>query len=155
MARKGNSDLFSYLRSQGLRKSVARALSDLESGGRDARGNAEKLGRRVIADLRAAADSIEKRLDIGGAVKKAAGTRKRAATKRSTAAKKGAAKKGAAKKGAAKKGTAKRARKATKSTASRASGTARKTTSSARKTTARKSTARKTTARKRTTKRSS
>jgi hypothetical protein len=146
MARKGNSDLFSSLRSQGLRKRVARALSDVESGGRDARGNAEKLGRRVIADLRAAADIIEKRLDIGGAGTrsaagtKAAGTRKRAATKRSAAAKKGAAK---------------RARKATKSTASQASGTARKTTSSARKTTARKSTARKTTARKRTTKRSS
>jgi hypothetical protein len=156
MARKGNSDLFSSLRSQGLRKSVARALSDVENGGREARGNAEKLGRRVIADLRAAVDTIEKRFDIGGAGtrgtpgKKATGTRKRAATKRSTAAKKGAAKKGAAKKGAAK-----RARKATKSTASRASGTARKTTSSARKTTARKSTARKTTARKRTTKRSS
>jgi len=141
MARKGNSDLFSSLRSQGIRKRVARALSELESGGREARGNAEKLGRRVIADLRTAADTIEKRLDIGGAgtrsaaAKKAASTRKRAATKRSTAAKKGAAT---------------RARKATKSTTSRAAGTARKTTSSARK-----STARKTTARKRTTKRSS
>src|SRR4051812_26310090 len=141
MARKGNSDLFSSLRSQGIRKRVARALSELESGGREARGNAEKLGRRVIADLRTAADTIEKRLDIGGAgtrstaAKKAATTRKRAATKRSTAAKKGAAT---------------RARKATKSTTSRAAGTARKTTSSARK-----STARKTTARKRTTKRSS
>jgi hypothetical protein len=143
MARKGNSDLFSFLRSQGLRKRVAKALSDLEGGGRDARGNAEKVGRRVISDLRSAADTIEKRLDIGGAgtrstaAKKAGSTRKRAATKRSTAAKKGAAK---------------RARKTTTSAASGAAGTARKATSSARKSTARKTTARKRTARKRTTK---
>jgi hypothetical protein len=98
MARNRNTDLFSSLRSQGIRKRVARALSDLESGGRDARGNAEKLARRVISDLRSAADNIEKRLDIGGAgsrskaAKKGARTRKRATTKRSSAAKKGAAK---------------------------------------------------------------
>src|SRR3954449_6371089 len=97
MAKNRNSDLFSFLRSQGLRKNVARALSDLDSGRRDARGNAEKIARRVIADLRSAAEEIEKRLDIGGAGtrsragKKAARTRKRAATKRSTA-RKGAAK---------------------------------------------------------------
>jgi hypothetical protein len=128
MARKTNTDFFSALRSQGIRKRVARALADLESSGRGARGNAEKVGRRVIADLRAAADNIEKRLDVGGAgtrsrgAKKAASTRKRAATKRSAAAKKGATK---------------RARKTTP----------RKTT--ARKTTARKTTARKSAARKR------
>jgi hypothetical protein len=133
MARNQKSDLFSSLRSQGLRKSVASTLADLESGSRSARANAEKLARRAIADLRSAADTLERRLDIGGAgtrsnaAKKAASTRKRAATKRSTAAKKGAAK---------------RARKAT-------SG-ARKTT--ARKTTARKTTGRKSTARKRSTK---
>lgn len=120
MARNRNTDLFSFLRSQGLRKRVAKALADLEN---DPRGNAEKLGRRVISDLRSAADAIEKRLDIGGAgsrssaAKKAARTRKRAATKRSAAAKKGAAKR------------------------------VRKTI--ARKSTARKSTARKTSARKR------
>jgi hypothetical protein len=135
MARNKNNDLFSALRSQGLRKRVARALSDIESSGHDVRGNAERLARRVIDDLRAAADTIEKRLDIGGAgtrsaaAEKAARTRKRAATKRSAAAKKG---------------TAKRARKTTTS--------ARKTT--ARKTTARKTSARKTSARKSTTKRS-
>src|SRR3954453_10948699 len=122
MAKNRNSDLFSFLRSQGLRKNVARALSDLESGGRDARGNAEKLARRVIGDLRAAADTIEKRLDIGGAgtrsnaSRKAARTRKRSSAKRSSAAKKGAAK--------------------------------RSRTASPRKTTARKATARKATARK-------
>lgn len=131
MARNRNTDFVSFLRSQGLRKRVARALSDLESGASDARGNAEKLARRVIADLRSAAEEIEKRLDIGGAgsrssaAKKGAATRKRAASKRRASAKKGAAT---------------RARKA----ASKASG--RKTTArkaSGRKTTARKSAARK------------
>src|SRR5690349_415491 len=142
MAKNRNSDLFSSLRSRGLRKRVARALSDLESGSRGARGNAEKLARRVIGDLRTAADTIEKRLDVGGAgtrssaAKKAARTRKRASTKRSAAAKKGAAKR--ARKTAARKTTG--ARKTT----------ARKTT--ARKASPRKSTARKTSARKRSTK---
>lgn len=136
MARKRNNDLFSALRSQGIRKRVARALSDLESGSRGARGNAEKLARRAIADLRAAADNIEKRLDIGGAgtrssaAKKAARTRKRTTKRRSTAAKKAAAK---------------RTTTARKTTARKTTG-ARKTT--ARKTTARKSPARKTAARK-------
>jgi hypothetical protein len=129
MARNRNTDFFSALRSQGIRKRVARALSDLESGGRGARGNAEKVARRVIADLRSAADNIEKRLDIGGAgtrssaAKKAARTRKRTSARRSSAAKKGAAKR---------------------------TSTGRKT--SGRKTTARKSPARKTTARKSTRK---
>jgi hypothetical protein len=89
-----NNDLFSFLRSQDLRKRVQRALQDLESG--DIRGNADKLARRLVRDLRAAANEIEKRLDITGAgsrsraAKKAASTRKRAATKRSTSAKKAA-----------------------------------------------------------------
>jgi len=141
MARNRNTELFSTLRSAGIRKRVARALSDLESGGRDARGNAEKIGRRVIGDLRSAADAIEKRLDIGGAgtrssaAKKGARTRKRATTKRSASAKKGAAKrtrKTTARKSPARKSTAR------KSTASRATGAARKAASSARKTTTRK-----------------
>jgi hypothetical protein len=121
MAKKGNTDFVSFLRSSGLRKRVAKTLADLEA---DPKGNAEKLGRRVISDLRSAADAIEKRLDIGGAgtrssaAKKAAKTRKRTTTKRSASAK--------------------------KTTSTRA----RKTTGTARKTTARKTTARKTTARK-------
>src|SRR5436305_10297624 len=102
MAKRSSTDLFSSLRSQGLRKSVARTLSDLESSSRGARARAEKLARQAIKDLRSAADTIEKRVNIGGAgsrstaAKKAAATRKRAATKRSTAAKKGAAKRQAA-----------------------------------------------------------
>ena len=118
MATNRNTDFVSFLRSQGLRKRVARALSDLESG--DIRGNAEKLAQRVVRDLRAAANEIEKRLDFGGAgtrskaAKKAAKTRKRAATKRSTAAKKAAktrkasAKKSSARKTSARKTTARK-----------------------------------------------
>ena len=132
MARNKNSDLFSSLRAQGLRKRVARALSDLEGGSRGARGNAEKLARQAIKDLREAADGLEKRLNIGGsatrsrAARKAAATRKRTAAKRSTSARKAATT---------------RARKA----ASRATGAARKT--SARKTSGRKTSARKSTRR--------
>jgi hypothetical protein len=131
MARNKNTDFFSFLRSQGLRKRVAKALSDLEAGGKDARGNAEKVGRRVIADLRGAADQIEQRLNLSGsgtrsrAAKKGAKTRKRATAKRRPAAKKSGARK----------------------------STARKST--ARKTGARKSTARKTSARKSGTRKSS
>ncbi len=138
MARNRNKDFVSFLRSQGLRKRVARAMSDLESGGRDARGNAEAFALRVVRDLRAAAEEIEKRLDIGGAgtrssaAKKAARTRKRATARRSSAAKKGA-RKSTARKSTARKTSARKT-------------TARKTT--ARKTTARKSSPRKSTARK-------
>ena len=129
----------STLRAQGVRKRVAKALSDLEGGRKSAGGRAEQLARQAIKDLRAAADAIEKRLDLTGsgsrsrAAKKAATTRKRAAAKRSSAAKRGAAT---------------RARKATgavRKAATRSTG-ARK--SSGRKTTARKTGGRKSSARK-------
>lgn len=126
MARNQNKDFVSYLRSQGLRKRVAKALSDLESGSRGARGNAEKVGRRVIADLRSAADAIEKRLDIGGAgtrstaAKKAAKTRKRTAAKRRPAAKKTGARKSTARKATSRKATARKS-PARKSTARKSS----------------------------------
>jgi hypothetical protein len=138
MAKSRSNDFMSTLRAQGLRKRVAKALSDLEGGSRGATGRAEKLARQAITDLRAAADSIEKRLDIGGvgtrsrAGKKAAATRKRAAAKRSSAAKRGA----------------KRRTGSARKTASKAAGTARKAASSARKTSTKKSSARKTTRRK-------
>jgi hypothetical protein len=135
MARNKNNDMFSSLRSAGLRKRVARTLSDIDSSGQSARGNAEKLARRVISDLRSAADTIEKRLDIGGAGTRSAAAEKAAKTRKRTAAKRSAA---------AKKGAAKRARKTTTS--------ARETT--ARKTTARKTSASKTSPRKSSTKRS-
>ena len=119
MARQSN-DLFSTLRAQGLRKRVARALSEIESSSRGARGDVEKRARQAIKDLRAAADSIEKKLNIGGSgrrsssAKKAAATRKRAAAKRSSSARKGAAKR--ARKTTARKTTKRKAtkRKSTK-----------------------------------------
>lgn len=137
MAKKRSNDFVDFLRSQGLRKRVAKALSDLESSTSDARGNAERIGRRVMDDLRNAADEIEKRLNIGGAgtrsaaAKKAAKTRKRATKKRATARKST---------------TARKTSSARKTTARKSSGGARKT--SARKTSARKTSGRKTSARK-------
>lgn len=119
MARKSNTDFFSSLRSQGLRKRVAQALSELESRGPEARAGAEKAARRVVTDLRSAADTIEKRLDAAGgdaqssATKKSASTRKRAATKTSGATKKGPAPRSAS----GKKGAATRSATATKSAA--------------------------------------
>jgi hypothetical protein len=95
MARKQSDDLFDTLRGRGLRKRVAKTLADLDSGGRKTGSRGEKLARRAADDLTAAAEDIRKRL-LGGessrseAAKKAARTRKRAATKRSAAAKKGA-----------------------------------------------------------------
>ena len=98
MAKSRSNEFFSTLRAQGLRKRVAKTLTDLEAGGRGAGGRAEALARQAINDLRSAADAIERRLDVGGsgsrsrAAKRAASTRKAAAKKRSAAAKKGAAK---------------------------------------------------------------
>src|SRR5436190_13466672 len=103
MARNRNTDFVSFLRSQGLRKRVARALSDLEGSGRGARGNAEKLGQRVIQDLRAAANEIEKRLNVGGAGTRSAAAKKAARTRKRTAAKKGGARKSTARKSTARK----------------------------------------------------
>jgi hypothetical protein len=115
MAKK-NTDFFSSLRAQGLRKRVAKALDELEKGGRSAGGRADKAARAAIKDLRSAADSIEKRLDIGGAgtrskaAKKAATTRKRTATKRKTTTKRTTAtkRKAAPRKAAPRKTAAKR-----------------------------------------------
>ena len=148
MAKNRSNDFVDFLRSSGLRKRVAKALSDLEEGGRGARGNAERAGKRVIADLRAAADEIEKRLNLGSVTKKATRSRKRT-TKRRPAAKKSTARKSTARKTSARKSTAKKTT-ARKSTAKKTS--ARKTSArkaSPRKTGARQSTGRKTSARKR------
>jgi hypothetical protein len=117
MARNTGTDFLSSLRPQEVRKTVAKALSDLPRGS-ELTGRAEKLARDAIKELRGAADMIEKRLNLGGsgtrsrAAKKAATTRKAAAAKRSAAAKRGAAKrKTTAKKSSAKKATKRRATK--------------------------------------------
>lgn len=119
MAKKGNNDFFSSMRTAGIRKRVAKALSELESSGREAGGNAEKLARRAIDDLRSAADAIEKRLNIGGGAKKASSTRKRTTKRRSTAkrtSRKTTARKSPARKTTARKSPARKttARKSTK-----------------------------------------
>lgn len=90
MANKQNQDLFDTLRSSGLRKKVARALS--KPSGKDAPKRSKALS--ASADhLREAAAKLDKRA-VGPkrsqAGKKAARTRKRNAANRSAAAKRGA-----------------------------------------------------------------
>jgi len=96
MAKSIDRDLFNRLHANGVRKRVARMLSEAAATGRSAGGRADASARKAITDLRSIADELEGRLKGGDssrseAAKKAAATRKRAATKRSTAAKKAAA----------------------------------------------------------------
>jgi hypothetical protein len=94
MAKKKNDDLFDVLRGRGLRKRVARTMSELDGSGRKVGTRGEKLARKAAADLTSAAEDIRKRVlgdsDRTAAGRKAAATRKRNAAKRSAAAKKGA-----------------------------------------------------------------
>jgi hypothetical protein len=90
MAKQQEQDLFEVLRSSGLRKKVARALSGSAS-------TATKEGSKTLSasadNLREVAASLDQRAvdrKRSAAGKKAAETRKRNAAKRSTAAKKGA-----------------------------------------------------------------
>jgi hypothetical protein len=90
MAKQKEQDLFDVLRSSGLRKKVARALS------RSA-GTASAKGAKTLSasadNLREVASSLDKRAadpKRRAAGKKAAQTRKRNAAKRSSAAKKAA-----------------------------------------------------------------
>lgn len=88
---KKDRDLFTTLRASGLRKKVARGLSDPASRrkqGKAPRGLVEAADR-----LRSAASALEGRAGHSArsdAAKKAARTRKRDAAKRSAAAKRGA-----------------------------------------------------------------
>ena len=91
---KQADDLFDHLRARGVRKKVAKALSDGANGAKG-RKRAEALAQAAIADLRSASDAIKgvvsrdsKRSE---AAKKAARTRKRKAAMRSASAKKAAA----------------------------------------------------------------
>jgi hypothetical protein len=90
-----NDDLFTTLRKQGLRKSVAKAIAEAEGAGKKGSGKAQSLGRDAIKDLNEAADAIRARVVDSGtrnqAGQKAAATRKRNAAQRSAAAKRGAA----------------------------------------------------------------
>ena len=92
MANTTDKELFSRLRSTGLRKRVARDLSDALGKGS---AQASKTAHGTIGDLRKLVDDLEDRARGGpakrkAAAKKAAATRKRKATARSTAAKKAA-----------------------------------------------------------------
>lgn len=90
--KKRDHDLFKTLRENGLRKRVARTMS--QSAGRGKRGTAPAGISSTIEKLRQAASELESR--VGGAsprsagAKKAAQTRKRNAAKRSASAKKAA-----------------------------------------------------------------
>lgn len=90
--RKSNQDLFDRLRANGLRKRVAKTLSQATG-----RGNkkAPKRVQQAAAQLRAVASELEDRARGGPAKRKAAAakatrTRARNAKKRSEAAKRGA-----------------------------------------------------------------
>src|SRR3954449_3603327 len=97
MAKTIDRELFDKLRAQGLRKRVARLVSEAAGAGRSASARGDAAARNVIAELRKAADEIEDRLRGGAsgsrseAAKKAARTRTTNANKRSAAAKKAAA----------------------------------------------------------------
>jgi hypothetical protein len=93
MAKKADDSLFDRLRAQGLRKRVARDLSDAlgESDGR-----AATMARKTAGELRKLADELEERVGGGPAkrrsvaARKAATTRKRQAAQRTAAARKAA-----------------------------------------------------------------
>jgi hypothetical protein len=90
-----NDDLFTTLRRHGLRKSVAKAISQAEGAGKKGGRNAETRARDAIKELDKAGDAIRSRVlgdqKRSAAAKKGASTRKREAAKRSAAAKRGAA----------------------------------------------------------------
>jgi len=94
MAAKSQADvLFERLRANGLRKRVARDLSDALSSASGSRPS--KAAQARIADLQKVVADLEDRAKGGpakrqAAAKKAAATRKRRAAQRSAAAKKGA-----------------------------------------------------------------
>lgn len=89
---KQDKNLYDRLRASGLRKSVARNISEAAGTG----GNrGKKALRGAVSDLRGVVGDLEDRAKGGPAkrkatAKKAAATRKRNAKKRSNAAKKGA-----------------------------------------------------------------
>lgn len=93
MARKSRQDeIFEMLRARGLRKRVARSISEAAAS---TQKRTPKSVKKATADLRTLARDIEDRATGGpakrkAAAKKAAATRKRQAAKRSAAAKKGA-----------------------------------------------------------------
>ena len=91
MARKKKSQteqVIEMLRARGLRKQVARALSDAASAGRSGAATSQKAALNIVADLRKLADEIEDRVrgtssSRSEAAKKAAKTRAKSSGTRS------------------------------------------------------------------------
>ena len=89
---KGSDKLYKRLRDSGVRKRVARELSQLPGMGRAGK-QAPKPARQALDRLQAAVSELEKhtgRGDRKAAARKAARTRKRNQQSRSRAARKGA-----------------------------------------------------------------
>jgi hypothetical protein len=93
---KNDSDLFDRLRRAGLRKQVAKTLSEIEGAGK----KAQRAAHTMVSDLRSLADELERRLPgVEAAPASKPATRRTAA--RRPAARKPAARKPAARKPAA------------------------------------------------------
>jgi IclR helix-turn-helix domain len=79
---KSDTDLFERLRSAGLRKQVARTLSEIEGAGR----KAQRAAHGAVAEMRALADELERRLSAAASAAKppapAAGRRAKPAAAR-------------------------------------------------------------------------
>ena len=91
MAKKRDTDLMAQLRESGLRKKVARSITD--SAGQARKGKTPKLVTDTVSSLRKAATELENRVtgpDRRAAAKKGAATRKRKAAARRASARKGA-----------------------------------------------------------------
>jgi len=75
---KNDSDLFDRLKRAGLRKQVAKTLSEIEGAGK----KAQRAARRAVGDLRSIADELERRLPVGDSApaRKPAPARRRART---------------------------------------------------------------------------
>src|SRR5882757_2098389 len=85
-------ELFDILRARGLRKRVARTLSEASGAGRTAGGRAEASARKAVTELRKAADEIEDRLRSATGTTRTSSSSSSSGTSasRSAAAKKGA-----------------------------------------------------------------
>lgn len=91
MAKKGDKDLLKSLRANGVRKKVARAVSQATGGSRSPEQTT--LIDRTVDGLRSAADRLESRVDSkrrSEAGRKAARTRKRNAARRGGGGRRGA-----------------------------------------------------------------
>jgi hypothetical protein len=83
MAKKNNDDLFDRLREAGLRKRVAKTLSEIGEG---ASKKALQAARTTVSDLRSLADEIERRLLSVAPGRRATGKRTGRTAARSRAA---------------------------------------------------------------------